>query len=122
MVTANELADFLVKTAATIGRLDLSLGPNDRSFRELAICEMVEGMPMPRPLDGVRQQLLTGTDRAGALSHAFSHQASVFSEAADRATVALVEEAVQHLHAAGGDAAVAAFLDALQGRTEEPAA
>jgi hypothetical protein len=122
MVTANELADFLVRTAATIGRLDLTLGPDDRSFRELAIGEMVEGMPMPRPLDGVREQLLAGVDPAGALSHTFSQQASVFSEAAARATLAVVEEAVQHLHAAGGDAAVDAFLDGLQGRTEEPAA
>jgi hypothetical protein len=122
MVTANELACFLIQAAAAVGRLDLTLGPGDSSFREIAIGELVEGMPMPRPLDGAREQLLAGTDPVGALSHAFAHQASVYSEAAARATLAVVEEAVQHLHAAGGDAAVAAFLDSLQGRPEEPAA
>jgi hypothetical protein len=122
VVTAHELAAFLVKAAAAVGRLDLTLGPEDRAFRDLAIGEMVEGMPMPRPLDGVREELLVGTDPVSALSHAFAQQASVCSEAAARATVAVVEEAVRHLYASGGEAAVADFLDGLVGRDEEPAA
>lgn len=122
MVTAQKLADFLVKAAAAVGRLDLTLGPEDGAFRDLAVGNMLEGMPVPGPLDGVREQLLAGTDPVCALSHAFSQQASVYSEAAARATVAVVEEAVRHLSAVGGDEAVAAFLDGLQGRDEESAA
>lgn len=65
MVSAEELAGFLVKAAAAVGRLDLTLGPEDRTFRDLAIDDTVEGMPMPRPLDGVREQLLAGSDPGG---------------------------------------------------------
>ena len=122
MVTTNELAAFLVRAAGAVGRLDLAVGADDRCFRDLVIGEMVNGMPVPRPLDGVREQLLGGGDPAALLSRAFSQQATVYTEAAALATVAVVEEAVRHLHAAGGDAAVATFLDGLQGHGEEPAA
>jgi len=122
MVTAHELAASLVKAAGAVGRLGFEVGPEDRRFRELVIGEMVHEMPIPRPLDCVREQLLADQDPAALLSRAFAQQVTIHTEAAARATVAVVEEAVRHLHAAGGDAAVAAFLDGLEGHSEEPAA
>ncbi|WP_374968611.1 hypothetical protein [Terrabacter sp. BE26] len=122
MVTSEDLAAFLVKTAAAVVRLDLTLGSEDERFRQLAISDMVDGVSLPRPLEGLREELLAGADPVAALSHAFSRQAHAYCEGAARATVTVVEQAVTHVHAAGGDAAVEAFLDDLQHQNEEPAA
>jgi hypothetical protein len=121
-VTANELAHFLVSAAATVGRLRVTLGPDEGNFRDLAISDMVDAIPLLHPLDGVREQLLAGTDPAAALSEAFSRQATEYVGAAALATVAVVEQALRHLQDVGGDEAVAAFLDDLEGMGEEPAA
>lgn len=75
--------------------------------------------PLSDPWDG---HLLAGEDPAGALSKAFAEQAISYSEAAARATVELVEHAIRHLRAAGGDQAALAFLDDLQRQEGAPAA
>ncbi|GAA1988607.1 hypothetical protein GCM10009817_32720 [Terrabacter lapilli] len=121
-MTADELAHFLVTAAATVGRLGLTLGPDEGNFRDLAIADMVDGIPLFHPLDGVREQLLAGADPGAALSEAFARQAVVYVESAALATVAVVERALKHLQASGGDEVVAAFLDDLEGVGEQPAA
>ena len=90
MVTAHELAASLVKAAGAVGRLGFEVGPEDRRFRELVIGEMVHEMPIPRPLDCVREQLLADQDPAALLSRAFAQQVTIHTEAAARATVAVV--------------------------------
>lgn len=117
-----DLAAFWVKAAASVVRLNLALGPDEDNFRRLAIDDMVDGIPLTDPWDGLHGRLLAGEDPAGALSKAFADQAIAYSEAAARATIDVVEQAVRHLQAVGGDRAVAAFLDSLQRQAGEPAA
>lgn len=119
---AEDLAAFFVKAAATVVRFNLTMGPDEASFRRLAIDDMVDGIPLSDPWGGLHARLLAGEDPAGALSQAFAEQAISYSEAAARATVELVEQAIRHLRAAGGDEAVSAFLDDLQRQEGEPAA
>lgn len=122
METPNDLAAFLIKAAATVVRLNLALGPDDEGFRQLAIGDMVDGIRLLDPWDGLRERLLAGDDPVAALSRAFSQQAEAYTEAAARATVALVDAAVRHLDTAGGVEAVAGFLDDLQHQQGQPAA
>jgi hypothetical protein len=117
-----DLAAFFVKAAATVVRFNLTLGPDEASFRRLAIDDLVDGIPLSDPWGGLHARLLAGEDPAGALSQAFAEQAIGYCEAAARATVELVEQAVGHLRAAGGDEAVQAFLDDLQRQEGAPAA
>lgn len=121
MVTPEEVACFLVKAAATAVRLNDTVGPDEESFRRLAIGDMVDGMPLLDPWDGVQERLRVGIDPVGAVSHAFTLQAIGYSEAAALATVAVVEQAVEHLRAAGGAGAAVAFLEALQHQEGQPA-
>lgn len=97
-----------------MARLDLTLGPEDKSFRDLVIGEMVEGIPLPRPLDHLHSQLLDGTDAVDILSQAFTNQANAYGDAAARATVTVAQLAIEHLYAVGGEAAALAFLKDLQ--------
>ena len=122
MATPEDLAVFWVKAAASVVRLNLALGPDEDSFRCLAIDDMVDGIPLADPWNGLHGRLLAGEDPVGALSQAFADQAIAYSEAAARATIDVVEQAVRHLRAVGGDQAVAAFLDSLQRQAGEPAA
>ena len=122
MASPEELSAFWVKAAASVVRLNLALGPDEDSFRRLAIDDMVDGIPLSDPWNGLHGRLLAGDDPVGALSQAFADQAIAYSEAAARATIDVVEQAVRHLRAAGGDEAVAAFLDDLHCSEGEPAA
>lgn len=122
MATSRDLAAFLIRAAATVVRLDLSLGTDDESFRRIAIGDMVDGVPVLDPWENLQDRLLAGEDPVGALSRAFSEQSTAYSEAAARAAVTIVERAVCHLQTAGSQDAVDAFLDDLQRGGREIAA
>jgi hypothetical protein len=124
LVTPNDPAVFLVRAGAAMAQLDLRLGSDDDSFRNLVIGEMAEGIPLPRPLEHLHGQLLTETNPVTVLSQAFANQAHAYGDAAARATVTVAQLAVEHLYAVGGVAAVVAFLDDLQslGDSKRPGA
>ncbi|GAA2031012.1 hypothetical protein GCM10009740_20960 [Terrabacter terrae] len=106
MVTPEELASFLVKTAAALARLDNRLGPEDDAFRELAMGELVNEMPVPNYFPDCQEQLALGVDPVVALSQLFVRQAGSYTEAGARACSMIVDVAVLHLaRAVGGDAA-----------------
>lgn len=107
-----------------MARLDLALGPDDASFRDLVIGEMVKGIPIPPPLADLHEQLLTGTDPVVILAQAFANQAESYAAAAARATATVAQLAIDRLFVAGGEAAVADFLHSLQdyGDSTEPGA
>ncbi len=121
MVPADDLVAFLMKAAATVVRIDRCFGPDEEVFRQLVIGDMVDGIPLVDPWAGLQGRLGCGEDAVVAVSHAFAEQAAAYSEAAARATVAIVEQAVGHLHALGGDKAVVVFLDGLQRQEGDPA-
>jgi hypothetical protein len=114
VVTPEDPAVFLVRAAAAMARLDLTLGPDEESFRDLVIGEMAAGIPLPRPLYHLHGRLLTETNPVNVLSQAFANQAHAYGDAAARATVTVAQLAVEHLYAVGGEAAVLAFLGDLQ--------
>lgn len=113
MATPEELAAYLVKSTAAIMRLDLTLGPQDESFRQLAIGDIVDGVPVIDPWDQVQNRLLCGEDPVGSLSQAFAEQATAYSEAAVRVAIDILSQAIRHLNTAAGHAAATAFLEDL---------
>lgn len=120
MATPKDPAAFLVKAAAAVVRLELTaLEPDDASFRELVLREMVDGIPIPRPFEDLQEHLLAGTDPVVVLSEAFAKQAAAYSESAARATVTVAQLAVEHLYATGGEGAVVAFLDDMQSHGDD---
>jgi hypothetical protein len=110
---------FLVKSAAAVVRLGFSGTTDDRRFQQMVLADMVENFPIPRPLDGLQEHLLAGSDPVKVLSEAFTNQARAYADAAARATVAMAHVALEHLHAAGGDAAVNAFLHDVENYDED---
>jgi hypothetical protein len=118
MATSEELASFLVKTAAAIARLDSTLGPDDESFRQLAMGELVDEMPIPDYFADLHEQLVCGVDPVAALSQMFARQAASYTEAGARACSTVVDVAVFHLAGAGDDAAAERFLDDLEAHAQ----
>ncbi|MEW1954512.1 hypothetical protein [Terrabacter sp. NPDC080008] len=112
-MSSADLAAFLVRAAATLVRLDKTLGPDDEVFRQVAIGDMVDGVPLLDSWELLRKRLHICADPVDAVSEVLSEQATAYCEAAARATYSVVERAVSHLHTAGGEEAAAAFLDAL---------
>src|SRR4051812_24091835 len=92
MATSEELASFLMKTAAAIARLDSTLGPDNESFRQLAIGDLVEEMP-PDYFADLHEQLVCGADPVAALAQIFARQAASYSEAGARAWSMVVDVA-----------------------------
>lgn len=119
-MSPGDLAAFLVKAVASLVRLEEALGPHDEAFRQVAIGDMVDELPLLDSWELLRERLQICADPVDAVSEVLSEQATAYCEAAARATYAVVERAVSHLHTAGGEEAAAAFLDALLSEASEP--
>jgi len=118
MATSEELATFLVKTAATIAKLDNTLGADDESFRQLAMSVLADEAPVPDCFADLHDQLACGVDPVAALTELFARQSASYTEAGARACLLVVEEALLHLQRAGGDAAVQGFVDDLEAHAQ----